>query len=64
MDRYGLIDLGFIGSRYTWSHGLSVETKKTTRSDRAVCCNQWRRRFPGALVRHLSHAYSDHCPVL
>lgn len=32
--------------------------------DRAICCDAWKRSFPGASVRHLSHTYSDHYPIL
>lgn len=64
VDGNGLVDLGFIGSKFTWSYGTSVETRRTARLDRALCCNEWRRLFPEAIVRHLNHAYFDHCPVL
>lgn len=64
VDRNALIDLGFAGSCFTWVHGNSIETRKAARLDRALCCNKWRRQFPGAMVRHLTQAYSDHCPVM
>lgn len=60
----GLIDVGFIGNRFAWSHGLSVESRKAARLDRALCCDIWRRLFPSAVVRHLGHSHSDHCPLL
>lgn len=64
VDKNGLIDRGLTSSCYTWSHGSSVEMRRAARLDRIICTNEWRRRFPGASVRHLSHAYSDHCLVL
>lgn len=60
----GLLDLGFIGNKFTWRHGRSVETRRAARLDRALCCDAWRRLFPSAKVRHLSHSHSDHCPLL
>lgn len=62
--RAGLIDLGYVGSQYTWKHGTSSETRRATRLDRAISCDEWRRLFPSATIRHLTHAHSDHCPVL
>lgn len=59
-----LIDMGFIGAKYTWSHGNSPEVRKMARPDRALCCADWRRMYPMATVRHLSHSHSDHCPML
>lgn len=59
-----MIDLGYIGNQYTWRHGASVERRKTTRLDRAICCDEWRQRFPLASMQNLGHAHSDHCPLL
>lgn len=64
VDKNALVNLGYVGSCYTWSHGTSVEIRRTTRLDRALCCDEWRRQFPRAMVRHLSHAYSDHCLIM
>lgn len=60
----GLIDMGFVGSQFTWKHGNTVESRRAARLDRALCCDEWRCSFPAALVRHLTHAHSDHCPIL
>lgn len=62
--RNSLIDLGYIGNQYTWRHGVSVETWKAARLNRALRCDDWRRLFPSAIVRHLSHAHFDHCWLL
>lgn len=64
MDGRGLLDLGYIGSRYTKNYGTKVETRRAARLDRALCCDIWRRMFPDATVRHLSHSHSAHCPIL
>lgn len=57
--RNGLIDMGYVKSQYTWRHGGNVETRKAAKLDRTLCCDDWRRLFPSAKVRHLSHRHSD-----
>lgn len=59
-----LIDLGFIGPPFTWSHGKTVETRRAARLDRGLCDDGWRHLFPNACVKHLPHVWSDHCPIL
>lgn len=50
VSRNGLIDLGFVGTCYTWSHGKTVETRREARLDRALCYDEWRREFARATV--------------
>lgn len=64
VSRNGLIDLGYVGVVFTWSHGESTATRWAARLDRALFDDPWRRLFPTALVRHLTHSHSDHCPLL
>lgn len=45
-----LTDTGYIGSKYTWSHGVSKKTRRSARLDRALCCDKWRRQFALAIV--------------
>lgn len=59
----GLINVGFIGSKYTWSHEVSMETRKSAILDKALCCIEWRRMFIMATIRHLSHSHTDQRPV-
>jgi len=59
-----LIDLGFSGPKYTWSRGLTGDTIKEARLDRALCNAEWRLRFQEGSVRHLIRACSDHSPLL
>lgn len=60
----GMVDLGFVGNRYTWCHGSNMETRRTVRLDWALNCYGWRRLFAKATVRHLCHVHSDHCLIL
>lgn len=62
--RCSLIDVGYIGSPFTWRHGVSVESRRAVRLDRPLCYDEWRRMFPSASIRHLAHGHSDHCPIL
>ncbi|XP_052114078.1 uncharacterized protein LOC127745428 [Arachis duranensis] len=61
----GLIDLGFMGSRYTWRgpkwEGLDRVFKKL---DRALSNSSWRTRFDEAKVEILARTNLDHHPLL
>ena len=63
LDECGLMDLGFIGEKFTWrgkrSDGLVLE-----RLDRATASNEWFSRFPGIKVHHLPTHSSDHKAIL
>lgn len=60
----GLIDLRYTGQKFTLHHGGSVDNIKAARLDRGLCDVEWRRSFSMASVKHLTHSYSDHCPML
>ena len=64
IENSGLIDLGFSGPRFTWTRGVSTQTRKEARLDRALCNMEWRERFQEGSVRHLLRAGSDHSPLL
>ena len=64
IDNNGLIDLGFSGPKFTWARGLTPDSRKEARLDRALCNNQWRVRFQEGRVRHLPQLGSDHSPLL
>ncbi|XP_068334933.1 uncharacterized protein [Pyrus communis] len=63
-SRNSLVDLGFIGAKFTWSkkneHGEIV----WERLDRGLCNIAWRHLFSEAYVRHLAKVKFDHCPLL
>ena len=63
LDECGLMDLGYVGDKFTWrgkrAGGLVLE-----RLDRVVASNGWFSRFPGSKVQH-HHTYSsDHKAIL
>lgn len=60
----GLIELGFSGRKFTWNHGCNVSTRRTIQRDLGLFNDEWRWCFPKAIIKDLSHSYSDHCPLL
>src|ERR1044072_222170 len=64
MDECNLIDLGAIGTRFTWERWHQGERVLAKRLDRAMGDVSWRMLFPEAYVEHLARVYSDHSPLL
>ena len=56
-----LIDIGFVGQRFTWCNGRIGEKRTLVRLDRMVANEEWLNFFPEAKVFHRSMAASDHC---
>lgn len=54
-----LIDLGFVGPKYTWRRGTLL-----VRFDRALANSNWAASFPCSTVHHLPKLKSDHRPLL
>lgn len=59
IHRRAIIDMGFIGSKFTWTNNRIKE-----RLDRAFCNDDWRVLFPEAFVQHLPRFKSDHYPII
>ncbi|XP_031112081.1 uncharacterized protein LOC116016057 [Ipomoea triloba] len=60
----GLIDIGFVGARYTWTRGRESSTFTGARLDRALCNLEWMLKHPNTKVSHLPRVCSDHSPLL
>ncbi|KAL0001351.1 hypothetical protein SO802_015132 [Lithocarpus litseifolius] len=60
----GAINLGFIGSRFTWPNKREGLANIEERLDKAVCNQEWQCLFPKAGVKHLIAPASDHAPIL
>ena len=60
----GAIDLGFIGSRFTWSNKREGLANIKERLDKAVCNQEWQCLFPKAGVKHVVAPASDHAPII
>ena len=63
MNRCSLVDLGFIGQKYTWCNKHFGGERTKLRLDRVVANEGWMLRFPDARVFHSSMSISDHCLV-
>lgn len=59
-----LLDLGFVGLRFTWTNGRSLDAIIRTRIDRAHANPNWLNLFLETKVFHLPCLFSDHCPIL
>ncbi|KAJ8761671.1 hypothetical protein K2173_004447 [Erythroxylum novogranatense] len=57
-----LVDLGFVGHRFTWVRRSSPRIAECL--DSAVASVEWRILFPEAVISHLPQIYSDHNPIL
>ncbi|XP_055960697.1 uncharacterized protein LOC126668753 [Mercurialis annua] len=59
-----LLDLGYIGSHFTWSNRRQYPDLIRLRLDRVLASGGWTSLFPQANILHLSDLGSDHCPLL
>ena len=56
----GLVDMGFSGSKFTWTRGRYDHTFKEAHLDRAMSNVERRNLFPAASVTHLPKINFDH----
>lgn len=61
--RHGLIDVGSLGPRFTWSNGRSGHCLIRERLDKRIANGEWSTLFPRATIRVLPRVASDHSPV-
>ncbi|XP_073121912.1 uncharacterized protein [Henckelia pumila] len=54
----GLIDAGYVGSKYTWTN-----RRIWKRLDRVLISSNWSEYFNSFKVEHLHRGSSDHCPL-
>ncbi|KAK5845358.1 hypothetical protein PVK06_001531 [Gossypium arboreum] len=64
LEDYGLNDLGYTGRWFKWERGRIFSTNIRERLDRGVVSIDWLNLFSNCKVEHLSHAFSDHYPIL
>ncbi|GMJ02632.1 hypothetical protein HRI_003932400 [Hibiscus trionum] len=57
-------DIGYKGRWYTWEKGRFESNNIRERLDRGVANSPWLNLFPRYVLNHLSHSFSDHCPLL
>jgi hypothetical protein len=59
-----LIDLGFVGNKFTWSNNWSGGDNIRERLDCGLANQGWAHLYPNSLLNHLWASHSDHCPLL
>ncbi|KAK5794999.1 hypothetical protein PVK06_036253 [Gossypium arboreum] len=64
LEDCGLNDLGYIERWFTWKCGRFLATNIRERLDREVVSLNWVNLYPSYQLEHLSHSFSDHCPIL
>lgn len=60
----GLVDLEFLGPRFTWCNNCSCGAKVWKRIDKIFVTPTWIQWHPTHLVPHLPRIASGHCPIL
>ena len=63
IDGCGFIDLGFVGSHFTWSKHFADGHSIWERLDRGLANHEWFLKFLGTKVHHLHSDSSDHSPL-
>ena len=63
LDECGFLDLGFVGSEFTWHKHFAGYTV-WERLDRAVATSDWLALFSDTKIYHLEADASDHRPLL
>ncbi|XP_073045682.1 uncharacterized protein [Primulina eburnea] len=59
-----MIDMGFKGSKFTWTRGQSSDTHKSARLDRGLCNLEWKDMFPDSHITHLPIIQSNYAPLI
>lgn len=60
VDECGFIDLGFVGSQFTWQKHFTDGHLIWERLNKALANNEWMLRFANSRVHHLSVISSNH----
>ena len=62
LNEYGFMDMGFIGSNFTWHKHLTNYTVWEW-LNRAVATNSWFTKFSNTKIYHLDVTILDHKPL-
>ena len=64
LDKCNMVDLGFLGSRFTWTNKRDAHVLIQERIDRFFVNTDWCTMYPEARVTQLTRCHSDHNPIL
>ncbi|XP_016491548.1 uncharacterized protein LOC107811177 [Nicotiana tabacum] len=64
MEYCGLVDLGYVGPRFTWCNNRRPSKRIWKRLDRILVNDKWMQNFHNNYFRHLVRTGSDHLPLL
>ncbi|KAH1098260.1 hypothetical protein J1N35_015181 [Gossypium stocksii] len=64
LENCQLVDVGFFGNWFTWKRGNLPETNIRECLNRGVANDMWMNLCPEVTIQHLTHSFSDHCPLL
>lgn len=66
INKCNLLDLGFKGSKYTWTNKRYKHRRHLIleRLDRCLANETWLHLFPETSVSHMARTHSDRCPLL
>ena len=63
VDACSFLDIGYLGSKFTWSKHYVSGQSIWERLDRAFCTNGWLQRFARTQVFHLHNTTLGHVPI-
>ncbi|XP_023881941.1 uncharacterized protein LOC136065446 [Quercus suber] len=64
LNRCSMVDLGFLGPRYTWTNKREFSNLIMEIIDRFFMNPDWCMLYPDAKVSHLPRCHFDHCQIL
>ena len=64
MDNYHMMNMGFVGPKFTWSNKREIGNLIQCRLDRCWANLNWKAFYTEANVTHLARINSDHYPLL
>lgn len=64
LNTCGLLDLGFMGTRFTWTNGMTNGQVIRTRIDKCHATANWLALFLESKGQHLPRTRSDHNPII